>query len=115
VEPPRPDRPRHAAPDRRVLAGQPFAILSQNARSTSRRIGGLPGDRIAGLPVCVTIQPTGRPTTHLLIEVLRRPVDSAQYTAIRYANTLADVDAVASVGSRGDSYDCETVERLLAA
>ena len=63
----------------------------------------------------MTIQPTGRPTTHLLIEVLRRPVDSAQYTGIRYANTLADVDAVASVGSRGDSYDCETVERLLAA
>ncbi len=61
----------------------------------------------------MTIQPTGRPTTHLLIEVLRRPVDSAQYTAIRYANTLADVDAVASVGSRGDSYDNALAESTL--
>ena len=31
-----------------------------------------------------------------------------QYLAIRYTERLADAGAVTSVGSRGDSYDCET-------
>jgi len=31
----------------------------------------------------------------------------AQYTAIRYSNRLDDAHAVASIGSVGDSYDCE--------
>jgi hypothetical protein len=69
----------------------PSAIFDQNARSTSRRIGGRPGERIAGLPVCVTNHPAGRPATHLLIEVLRphllievlrRPVESALHTGV---------------------------------
>ena len=30
-----------------------------------------------------------------------------QYRAIRYTERLAEAEAVASVGSRGDSYDCE--------
>jgi len=48
------------------------------------------------------------PSAHLLIEVLRPPLESAQYLAIRYTDTLTSVGAVASVGSVGDSYDCET-------
>ena len=32
-----------------------------------------------------------------------------QYRAIRYAERLAESDAVASVGSKGDSYDCQSV------
>jgi putative transposase len=32
-----------------------------------------------------------------------------QYRAVRYTQRLAEADAVASVGSTGDSYDCETV------
>jgi len=32
-----------------------------------------------------------------------------QYRAIRYAERLAECDAVASVGSKGDSYDCQSV------
>jgi putative transposase len=31
----------------------------------------------------------------------------SQYTAIRYTDRLADAGALPSVGSRGDSYDCE--------
>ena len=31
-----------------------------------------------------------------------------QYVAVRYTQRLADAGAVASVGSTGDSYDCET-------
>jgi putative transposase len=34
-----------------------------------------------------------------------------QYLAIRYTERLHEVEAVASVGSVGDSYDCETVLR----
>ncbi len=37
--------------------------------------------------------------------MLRRPVESAQYLAIRYTERLAEAGAVASVGSQGDSYD----------
>jgi len=46
---------------------------------------------------------------------LRRPVESAQYLAIRYSERLAEADAVASVGSKGDSFDnalAETVNGL---
>lgn len=35
-----------------------------------------------------------------------------QYRALRYAQTLAEADAVASVGSRGDSYDNAMAEAL---
>lgn len=43
--------------------------------------------------------------SHLSIEVLRRPVEPGQYLAVRYTERLAEVEAVASVGSVGDSYD----------
>jgi putative transposase len=39
----------------------------------------------------------------------------SQYLAIRYTERLAEAGAVTSVGSRGDSYDCETLGRRLAA
>ncbi|SDN24114.1 integrase core domain-containing protein [Actinomyces ruminicola] len=35
-----------------------------------------------------------------------------QYRAIRYGQTLSDCDAVASVGSKGDSYDNALAEAL---
>lgn len=44
--------------------------------------------------------------------MLHRPVESAQYRAIRYADRLAESDAVASVGSKGDSYDNAMAEAL---
>ena len=37
--------------------------------------------------------------------MLRRPLESAQYLSIRYTERLAEAGAVASVGSKGDSYD----------
>ena len=91
----------------------PSAIFTQNARSTSRRIGGRPGDLIAGLPACVTNHPDCLPITHLHINVLRRPVESAQYLSIRYSERLAANAAVASVGSRGDSYDNALAETII--
>lgn len=38
-----------------------------------------------------------------------------QYLSIRYTERLADAGAVASVGSRGDSYDCDDVRAAAAA
>jgi putative transposase len=37
--------------------------------------------------------------------VLHRAIESAQYLSIRYADRLAANDIVASVGSKGDSFD----------
>jgi transposase-like protein len=47
--------------------------------------------------------------------VLLQPLEPGQYLAIRYTERLAEAGAVASVGSRGDSYDnalAETVNGL---
>ena len=37
--------------------------------------------------------------------MLQRSIESGQYLSIRYSERLAETDIVASVGSRGDSYD----------
>jgi len=47
------------------------------------------------------------------LEVLRQPLDSAQYLAIRYTDTLVAVGAVASVGTAGDSYDNALAESTI--
>ncbi len=39
----------------------------------------------------------------------------SQYLSIRYTERLGEAGAVSSVGSRGDSYDCESVGRRSAA
>ena len=45
--------------------------------------------------------------------MLLRPVESAQYLSIRYGERLAANAAVASVGSRGDSYDNALAETII--
>jgi putative transposase len=37
--------------------------------------------------------------------VLRRPLEPGQYLSIRYSERLNEAEIVASVGSKGDSYD----------
>ena len=44
--------------------------------------------------------------------MLQRPLELAQYRAIRYTERLAEAEAVASVGSKGDSYDNAMAEAL---
>ena len=43
------------------------------------------------------------------VKVLRRPLESAQYVSIKYTERLAEARIEPSVGSVGDSYDCESV------
>lgn len=47
-----------------------------------------------------------------LTDLIHHSDRSVQYTAIRYTERLADVEAVASVGSIGDSYDNAMAEAL---
>ncbi len=72
-----------------------------------RAVDGRPGDRsfpriarIACWRWCLLVT-----SNHLHVEVLRRPVDSAQYLSIRYSDRLEENDIVASVAFKGDSYD----------
>lgn len=44
--------------------------------------------------------------------MLQRPVESAQFTSVRYGERLAEAGAVTSVGSRGDSYDNALAEAV---
>ena len=45
--------------------------------------------------------------------MLRRPVESAQYLAIRYTERLAEAGIEPSVGSRGDSFDNVLAETVI--
>ena len=45
--------------------------------------------------------------------MLRPPVEYGQYTALRYTERLADVGAVASIGTVGDSYDNALAESVV--
>jgi transposase InsO family protein len=42
--------------------------------------------------------------------VLQRLVEPGQYLSVRYSQRLADNEIVASVGSKGDSYDNAMIE-----
>ena len=44
--------------------------------------------------------------------MLQPPVEPGQYTAIRYAERLADAGALASIGTVGDSYDNALAETV---
>lgn len=46
------------------------------------------------------------------VEVLLRPVESAQYLSIRYTERLAEAGIEPSVGSVGDSYDNALAETI---
>ena len=67
-----------------ISAVRPYQSEGDGARlrveggaDVKTRIGGLPGERIDGLPVNVTIHPGCLLIDHLHLEVLRRPVESA--------------------------------------
>jgi transposase InsO family protein len=51
---------------------------------------------------------------HLRIEVLRQPVESAQYTSLAFGRRLHQAGLVASMGSVGDCYDNAVTESFFA-
>ena len=46
--------------------------------------------------------------------MLRRPVESAQYTSFTYADRLEELEIDPSVGSKGDAYDNAMAEAWVA-
>jgi hypothetical protein len=73
----------------------------------------LPGDFIADRPVNSFIHPAGLPIATPLVEVLRRPVDFAQYTSAQFNDALTDHGLLASLGSVGDAYDNAMAESFV--
>jgi putative transposase len=53
------------------------------------------------------------PLQLLPVEVLQRPIESAQYLSLRYTERLADAGIEPSVGRRGDSYDNALAESVI--
>src|SRR3954464_8255648 len=88
----------------------PLAISRQNSRSTSRRSDGAPGDFIADRPVNSFIHPAGLPINTSTIEVLRRPVDSSQFTSWSFTNRVKQAGLMPSLGTVGDGYDNAMME-----
>src|SRR5215213_4862959 len=93
--PPRCRNQRHPTADATPTAAAassvvtPVAITRQNARSTSRRCAGAPGDFIGDRPVNSFIHPAGLPINTSKIRVLRRPVESALRPVVGVRDALA--------------------------
>lgn len=93
----------------------PPAIASQNRTRSSRRpADGRPGDhiwpRIARIACWRFPAPIPQ---HLQLKVLRRPVESAQYTSIAFTDRLAAAGVQPSVGTVGDAYDNALAESVI--
>jgi transposase InsO family protein len=77
--------------------------------------------RVSALALFLSALPTIPsvvPSNTSLLEMLRRPIESAQYVSIRYSERLAEAGIEPSVGSTGDSYDnalAETINGLYKA
>lgn len=65
-----------------------MTISVQKLRWISRRCDGAPGDFIGEHPVNSFIQSAGLPMNISIIEVLRRPVESALGSAVRMMDQL---------------------------
>ena len=89
---------------------KPLAISRQNSRSTSRRSEGFPGDFIGERPVKAFIQPAGLPINTSKIEVLRRAVESAEYTARSFRTACARCGITQSMGRPGSALDNAVIE-----
>src|SRR3984893_4436097 len=92
---------------------RPAAINAQKrSRSSRRAIPGRPGDPNLSrnarsdrrLPALATFPPV----------VLRRPVDSAQYTSIEFGHRCREAGVRPSMGSVGDAYDNAMCESFFA-
>jgi putative transposase len=70
---------------------------------------------MAGLPVTFVVQPFGRPTHTSVIGVLRRPVESAQYTSTEFRERLKKPKIRPSVGRTGVCWDNAMAESFNGA
>ena len=54
------------------------------------------------------------PYTHLQLEVLRRPLDSAQYVSLAFTRGLEEAGICGSMGGVGSAYDNAAAESVFA-
>ncbi|WP_262499632.1 integrase core domain-containing protein, partial [Pseudomonas rhodesiae] len=80
----------------------------------SLRSEGAPGERIAPRPVNFCIHPAGRPI-NTSIKVLRRPVESAQYTSHKFRNELLAHGLRQSMSRKGECWDNAPMERFFGS
>ena len=92
----------------------PVAICTQNWRSTSRQSEEAPGERIASLPVNCFIHPAGRPINTSWLKVLRRPVESTQYTSDEFQQLLKSQSITCSMSRRGECWDNAAMESFFS-
>ena len=98
AEPPPTNGLRHA--DRRsgLLARDPFCDLTPELALDLPAMRRPPGDFIGDRPVKSLIHPAGRPITTSIIEVLRRPVESALAAAVTVEDDPGGLTAASSGG-----------------
>src|SRR5215211_2578525 len=84
---------RQRSPSRTVAGAHDASPAADPATASDHASHGSPADA------------DSNPSHTSILEVLRRPLDSAQYLSIHYSERLAENAIVASVGSKGDSFD----------
>lgn len=93
---------------------RPRAIAAQNRTRSSRRpTGGRPGERSLARSARSERCPRVLIATSS-VEVLRGPIESAQYASAPYRALLAQHGAVQSMSRRGDCYDSAVAESFFA-
>src|SRR3954451_10376454 len=106
-----PDTPASAAA---ASLEAPRAIAAQNrCRCSNRPTGGRPGARITGRPArshACTFRPIATP----FHQVLRQPLESAQYVSLAFGQAARDAGIARSMGSKGDCYDNAVAESFFA-
>jgi hypothetical protein len=91
----------------------PAAIAAQNSLRSSRpATGGRPSDG-KGLRPEQSDRRLRVVIATSIVEVLRRPLESAQYVSIKYTERLVEAGIEPSVGSVGDSYDNALAETVI--
>ncbi len=90
----------------------PLQTSRQNARSTSRRSDGLPGDCIGDLPVNSFIRPAGLSIDTSTIKVLRRPFESAEYNSESFGQLCGRWGVSQYMGRVGSALDNAAAQSL---
>jgi putative transposase len=94
---------------------RPAAIAAQNRRRSSRRATeGRPGDRNAPRPDRSEHRPRAFTATSF-VEVLRRPLESAQYASTPYREVLKRHGIEQSMSRRGNCLDNAPMESFFAS
>src|SRR5690606_27707518 len=88
---------------------------SQDGRPRTWQRSPIPSTPGRGKPSAGALprKPSPNTYTHFIKPVLRPPIESAQYTSVRFGETLALSGLVPSIGSVGDAFDNALAETTI--